>query len=325
MKKIKLSIIVPVYNVEKYLKQCIDSIINQKLSNIEVILVDDGSTDESGKICDYYSDEYSYITTIHQKNKGLSGARNTGIKNSSGEFLMFVDSDDYINPKVDLKKIIESLKNDITQYKWVYYYDDKDKYVYFPDMKLYETTNISQMLFDKALDGSFSVSACDKIVKKDIIEKKEIYFKEGIYSEDMDWTFRLYQEINTYSILNEDVYIYRQSRKGSITNKIKKKNIEDLYSIINYWFKYDYKEDLIKNAYLNYLAYHYVILITLINKSNCDKEMKKKIYALDGIMNYSNNKKVKMCKNLFKFTGRIIGLKILKMYIYLKDLGIVKI
>ncbi len=324
MKK-KLSIIIPVYNVEKYLKQCLDSIIYQQLDNYEVIMVDDGSLDNSGKICDNYAKENLNFKVVHQNNKGLSGARNTGIKASCGEFLMFVDSDDFINKNINLKEIINDIKKDVTQYKWIYYYDQQEKYRYFKNMKEYTDSNIGQLLYNKAVDGSFSVSACDKIVKRDVIINNNIMFKEGIYSEDMDWTFRLYQSINSYSILNKDIYVYRQARKDSITSKIKNKNILDLYDIIKNWYEYNYKNEKIKEAYLNYLAYHYIILLTLINKKNCSKEQKEKIYELDGILEYSNNKKVKLSKKIFKYFGKWLGIRVLKTYIFLKDLGIVKI
>ena len=96
----KVSVIVPVYNVEKYLCRCIDSIINQKNVEMELILVDDGSTDKSGEICDNYANIYTKIKVIHKENGGLSDARNVGIENSIGEYIFFLDSDDYIDCKV---------------------------------------------------------------------------------------------------------------------------------------------------------------------------------------------------------------------------------
>ena len=95
-----VSIIVPVYNVEEYLRECVDSILNQTYSDVEVILVDDGSTDQSGNICDEYAKMDSRIKVIHKKNGGVSAARNTGIGEASGEYLMFVDSDDAIHPEL---------------------------------------------------------------------------------------------------------------------------------------------------------------------------------------------------------------------------------
>ena len=92
----KLSIIIPVYNIENYLERCINSIIAQNINECEIILVDDGSTDTSSNICDFYSKQYDYIHTIHQINQGLSCARNTGIKNAKGDYIWFIDGDDYI-------------------------------------------------------------------------------------------------------------------------------------------------------------------------------------------------------------------------------------
>ena len=141
----------------------------------------------------------------------------------------------------------------------------------------------------------------------------------------MDWSFRLYFHIKTLKVINENIYIYRQQRKGSITNQVKSRNIESLYNIIHYWYNYSYQDNTFKIAYLNYLAYHYVILLTIINKKNCNQEMKKKIYDLQPILKYSENHKVKICNKLFKITGKQIGILILKLYIKLKNKGLVKL
>lgn len=110
-----ISFIVPVYNVEKYLDTCITSIVDQKYKDYEIILVDDGSTDSSPKICDRYEHQHSFIKTIHKENGGLSDARNYGIKAAKGEYILFVDSDDYIAPDAveNIVNTLKSEKNDI--------------------------------------------------------------------------------------------------------------------------------------------------------------------------------------------------------------------
>lgn len=323
MKK-HLSIIIPVYNVENYLETCINSILKKNIDNYEIILIDDGSTDKSGAICDEYSKKYDEIKVYHQKNRGLSGARNTGIRHANGEFIMFIDSDDYISEHVDLKKIVDNLKSDITQYKWIYFYENRNKYVYFPDHHNYKGA-VVDILKRKVQDGSISVSACDKIIRKKVLEKNKILFKEGILSEDLDWSLRLYLNIKTIEDINEDVYVYRQQRKGSITSKIKQKNIMDLYNIIHNWYNYEYEDKRYRDVYYNYLAYHYITLLCLINKKNCSKELKKRIYDMKELLDYTENNKVKLCQKLFKMVGKRGGILILKMYIYLKNKGIVKI
>lgn len=109
-KKCKVSIIVPVYNVEKYVERCIESIIKQSYKNLEIILIDDGSKDNSGKICDEYAQKDNRIKVIHKKNGGLSDARNTGLNIADGEYICFIDSDDYIHKdlvKDNLEKLIQ--------------------------------------------------------------------------------------------------------------------------------------------------------------------------------------------------------------------------
>ena len=100
-----ISVIIPVYNVEEYLHECVDSVINQTYKNLQIILVDDGSTDSSGKICDEYAENDKRITVVHQKNGGLSVARNTGLSNAHGDYVYFLDSDDYIK-KMRLKTFL---------------------------------------------------------------------------------------------------------------------------------------------------------------------------------------------------------------------------
>ncbi|HEM5188819.1 TPA: glycosyltransferase, partial [Streptococcus suis] len=118
MSKILLSVIIPVYQVEKYLKRCIDSVLAQKFIDYEIILVDDGSTDSSPEICDEYSIEHPHISVIHKENGGLSDARNVGIKHAVGEYIFFLDSDDWISPTMfeSLKEIISSKKHDIIHF-----------------------------------------------------------------------------------------------------------------------------------------------------------------------------------------------------------------
>lgn len=327
MKKLKLSIIIPAYNVENYLKDCIESIIIQDLKNIEVLLVDDGSTDQSGKICDEYAQKIPYIKVIHQINKGLSGARNTGIRNTTGEYIMFLDSDDYIYPKTNLSKIITNLTDDIIQYKFVYYYDQNKRYIMLNDFNISDSDNdnISFLLYNKLINGSFSAAATDKFFKRELIENNNVYFKEGIVSEDMEWMLRLFPKVKSYTTINENIYVYRQQRMGSITNKVKSKNVDCLFDIIKYWINYSYSNELMKKTYFGFLAYHYIILLSQLNRLNCTSEKKEEIYKYKEIINYDYNKKVKQCNKLIKFLGLKVSLKIFKLYINLKNKGLIKL
>ena len=120
---IKISVIIPVYNCKMYLRQCIESVINQDEKNIEIILVDDGSTDGSSSICEEYAKKDKRITFVHKKNEGVSVARNVGLKNAKGKYIAFVDADDYINPKTYSKAFEHMEKNNLDLLIWNYSFD----------------------------------------------------------------------------------------------------------------------------------------------------------------------------------------------------------
>ena len=321
MKKVKISIIVPVYNISKYISSCIDSIISQKYNNYELILVDDGSKDDSGNICDEYALKKSNINVIHKKNGGLSSARNTGIEAATGEYLMFIDGDDFLYNDECLSKIADYIdKNkstDIIQYKMVYFYEKNEKYLKFAN---YE--NIDENDYVKMLKNLNS----DKIIKTSIIKDNDLYFEDGLLSEDIDWSLKLYMVTKTISLLNEDIYVYRQQRVGSISTGKNKKHCQDLYFIIDKWFNYNYEDEKIKNLYYNYLAYQLLILITILDKKNFDKNALDNIDRMfKSLMNYDENYKVKKFNSVRKIFGNAIAKLMLKVYLASKNKGILKL
>lgn len=320
-----LSIIVPVYNVENYLTQCIESILTQKLDDYEVILVDDGSEDGSGRICDRFANKHENIHVIHQENQGLSGARNSGIRAAMGKYLMFVDSDDYINADVHLNSIIQNLNADIIQYKWVYYFTQTKQYRRFNDYPSFIDEPYRRILDLEVQQGILSISACDKIVNRDLIIRNNILFDESLLSEDIDWSLLLYLKARTIQIINEDIYIYRQQRPGSITTTCNSDSIKSLFSIIKKWYEYDYPDEEIKNIYLNYLAYQYLLLLTTSNKNNCDAALRTQIYQWKDILKHSANFKVNMANKVFRLIGIRLGSYALKFYRGLSKRNIIKI
>lgn len=320
-----LSIIVPVYNVETYLSQCITSILNQNMDDYEIILINDGSTDGSGKICDKFANRYENIHAIHQENRGLAGARNSGIRLAAGNYLMFIDSDDFINEHININAMIHSLNADIIQYKWVYYFDRTGQYRYFEDFPLFTNEPYAQILASEVQQGILSVSACNKIVDRQLILENDIFFDESLLSEDIDWSLKLYLHARSIQIVNDDVYIYRQQRPGSITTTASPQSIKSLFSIIKKWYRYNYPNQKIRDIYLNYLAYQYVILLTTNNRHNCDAELRKEIYGLKDILNYSENFKVRMANKVFHILGMKPGIYVLKLYWELRKRNVIKI
>ena len=207
----------------------------------------------------------------------------------------------------------------------IYYYENKDKYLFMNDLKTYDNLLYKDKIEKNIYDGCLSISACDKIVRRDLLLKNNIFFEEGLLSEDIDWSLKLYLYANSLTILNSNFYVYRQQRRGSITNEANEKTIKCLYNIINKWCNYNYKNDRIKENYYNYLAYQYSILISNINNNNCKKVLKKDIFNMKYLLRYNKNYKVKKVNKIVKLFGIRIGIKVLKFYVFLKNKGIMKI
>lgn len=227
------SIIVPIYNVERYLEQCIESVLAQDYHNYELILVDDGSPDNSIDICVKYAKKYKNIVFIHKTNGGLSDARNAGIQIARGEYLMFLDSDDYwegINVLSELDEITKENK-DLIIYDCTFYYKDGKKESY-PISKQGLVNNYLTDFYTLVERNIFRSSAWTKVIKRKIITDNQLFFPKGKNHEDLDWSFNLAQHINSYAIYDSYFYIYRTKREGSITEFVKPKNTEDLLDIM---------------------------------------------------------------------------------------------
>lgn len=226
------SIIVPVYNVERYLRECIESIIGQSFKNFELILIDDGSNDSSGSICDEYSEQ---AKIIHKDNGGLSDARNVGTRQAIGKYLMYVDSDDYISNQEFLFETYQSLSNNPVD---LLVFGAQKRYnKNIVDMPLTcEGNRWNGSIQQLCENGNFQISAWGKIVKSSIIKDHNIEFRYGVCSEDMEWNAKLLKYCNSTMIVNDKAYQYRQ-REGSISQAITEKNIQDVFNNYLYCVK----------------------------------------------------------------------------------------
>ncbi|MCQ2080757.1 MAG: glycosyltransferase [Lachnospiraceae bacterium] len=214
----KISVIVPAYNIEKYLPRCLDSIIAQTYENLEIILVDDGSTDNTPKICDEYASKDSRITVIHQENKGLSGARNSALKIVMGDYIGYVDGDDYIDPSMYelMLKAMEENDADLSVCGYEQVGEDARK-VEFSG----ETYILSK---EEALDAyiqdnrSFHIynSVWSKLFKKELIDG--VTFPVGRNSEDIMYTGRALSHCSKCVFVDKPLYFYILDRAGSIMN-----------------------------------------------------------------------------------------------------------
>ena len=211
-----ISVIVPVYNVEKYLERCIRSILKQTYKNNEIILVDDGSKDKSGIICDKYMKIYKNIKVFHKENGGVSSARNIGLKNSSGKYILFVDSDDYLEENM-IENMIENLKTQKAQVVQCEYNEvDEDgkiiKSIHNSKLKAVEN---SYDIVQEFLERNITISLWNKIFSKSVLEN--IYFDEEIHHyEDKLFILRVLLQCNKISYLNEPEYNYVK-RENSVS------------------------------------------------------------------------------------------------------------
>ena len=218
----KITVIVPVYNVENYLRKCLDSIMVQTYKNIEIIVVNDGSTDTSGEICKEFSGMDHRIIYIEQENAGLSAARNTGLNNMSGDYVTFVDSDDWIEQdyiETLYKKIVE-YQADIAVGNYYSYNEDEETY-YFHIYgnsyyeKVYDNISIFENLYESQEMKSFAlISAWGKLYKAKLFDY--LRFDKGKLGEDGYFNQKMYLSVNKVVYLNKGLYAYRQ-RSGSIT------------------------------------------------------------------------------------------------------------
>lgn len=214
-----ISIIVPVYKVEKYLQECVTSIQNQTYRNLEIILVDDGSPDKSGKLCNEYAKRDSRIKVIHKVNGGLSSARNAGLKIAKGEYIGFVDSDDYIRKNMYEKLLDACIQNktEIAACNYNYVINGNEK-------KEQEECKIQVLsatkFFEKLLvvGNRIEMVAWNKLYHKSVFEKNPLPFPEGKIYEDLATMYKFVFSAEKVAWIDEGLYLYRRFRDGAITN-----------------------------------------------------------------------------------------------------------
>lgn len=317
----KVSIIVPVYNVEKYLEECIESMLNQTYTNIEIILVDDGSTDSSGKICDKYKIIDNRVKVIHKKNEGVSSARNTALDMIDGEYLCFVDSDDYVD-KDFILKLVENLNdNDMTICGYIEKYLDKEEKIDITN-QIQILTNVDIM---NQVIGLSNIKGYlwNKLFKTEIIKNNKISFSNNIcLCEDMYFVIQYLKYCNCVAIIPENLYYYRMRASSAVWSKNIEKKIsifvayEEIYSILKEIeaeqldsFMYSYVADFFSyKKYINNDKYK------KLSKIDINKEFWSLIHSKK--INFKKKIKLMSCR-YFKIAFKMyMKLKILRYKLY---------
>ena len=221
----KVSVIIPIYNGEKYFADCIQSILDQSFTNIEIIVINDGSTDGSLSLIKRYAQNDSRIVVINQKNKGVSAARNAGLSKARGDYIMFVDADDYIARKDALELLIDFAKEngnpDVVCFRRVG--DTRGRKAPSGYSKLNDSI-IGRMIVDETINTLW-----DKLYKKSIIKENSIKFPVGIrMAEDLLFNVQYFCEAKTIGFFDEELYYYREDNQESATKKYMPNKYDDL-------------------------------------------------------------------------------------------------
>ena len=263
MKGVKISIIIPVYNSEKYLKECLDSCINQTMAEIEIICVDDGSTDNSINILRQYERVYSRIKIIcHEENEKQGAARNTGVEDAKGEYVWFVDSDDFINQSA-CQLLYDTIKKhnvDLLSFCGVVFTEVGDVRK-FANASFFQGLQFNRPYFPskKWKEMNFynlAASPCIYLAKREVVQK--IKFREGVYCEDTDFSLKLFSLINSMICIPYTAY-YRRWGTGSVTQgSINKKLLEDSISVIGSLHDFVEKNKISKRHFLYKFLIEYV-------------------------------------------------------------------
>lgn len=289
---VKVSIIVPVYNVYDYLDKCLNSIKNQTLKDIEVIVVNDGTKDTSQEIIDKYTEIDSRFKSYIKENGGLSDARNYGMKKARGEYIAFVDGDDYIEPDMYELMYNKAKENDSDIVECDFTWD-------YPNKIIEDKTNVKENLL---ID--IRVVAWNKIYKRKLIEKNNILFTKGVRYEDVDWCYKLIANISTFSSVNKCLYHYIQ-RNNSIANTQNEK-VRDIFIVLNNTLNY-YKEkgiyeenkDELEYIYMRYIFGSSFKRVTKIKDKTLRNQILDESYSnlLSNFPNYKENKYLKTIKS----------------------------
>lgn len=318
----QFSVILPVYNVEKYLEECVESILAQTFSDYEIILVDDGSTDTSPAICDEYAQKYDFIRVIHKKNGGLSDARNAGTNIAKGDYLIYIDSDDFLTSEHFLQDLSERAKEsaDLIFYKYVKFFDDSKQYgtCAFSYQSALKADTYAEQIKALVEADAFYGMAWIKALKREFIEKNNIQFEVGLLGEDMEWNYHVVFYAKSLSLLDQSYLAYRQ-RKGSITTTHKLKNLTDFIYILQKWserIREEVEDEALKVALFGSLAKYYSNLLVVYArlKDKKKKECKKRIQSLRWLLKYSMSRRPQTVAKIYRFCGfgiTIFALKIL--------------
>ncbi len=323
----KFSIIIPVYNAEKYFHKCVNSILSQTYTNFELILVDDASPDKCGFMCDEFAQKDSRITVIHKENGGAASARNVGIKAAKGDYLLFVDSDDYWICDNVLEKVcshLEKYNSVMAQFGFYKQFSDDSEPILCGNRSFDNDSILSENIYlsSPVAARKISPSACGTVVLRRFVVDNKLYFPEGIKCEDIEWAFNLFVLKPKSTFMNDSFYVYRFNREGSVTNTIDNRHLTQYCDILERSVSLiESKKDASLDAVMSY-AMQQIILATAHNQRVTQtKEQKKEIHnrlkqlAKGRFTRYTLDKRVKTMLPIYKTLGFDVMSFVLGIYL----------
>jgi glycosyltransferase involved in cell wall biosynthesis len=322
----KVSIIIPVYNSENYIKQCINSIITQSYKELEVIVVDDGSTDRSADICDQLSAFDSRIKVFHRSNEGAASARNFGLYKATGNWVIFVDSDDFWRDHTGLNDLMifsESINYpfDFIIFNYTRYFQKDNIFVDRPDFPYSLASEQPKQDKVKLLMNNKFIPAppWGKLIRTGFLKRNEINFINKRSSEDIPWFINLLEKAVNFSVTNLRFHVYRKQVPGALTNSFSPSKYENLFDIVkseSSRLRDINSKDPLRNLLLSFMAYEYAILLsTSANFRGRDFLLKyKELAELEWLLEYDNARAVRKIKILKRFVPNIFIPMILHIY-----------
>lgn len=315
----KFSIILPIYKVEKYLRSCLNSILNQTYKDFEVILVDDGSPDSCPQICDDYSQRDNRVKVIHKKNGGQADARNVGLEAAVGDYICYVDSDDYFIDENVLQLLADKTKGnpDIVHYKNIEWLESDGSILPCPysfDVPTEERT-IVEIYCDLIDRDAYYNSAWSKIIRRKLLMDNNIRFEKGIVGEDNEWYYHVVMVAESLVLLDEPLYVYRR-RSGSTTTSLSKKNLKDQLYVIEKWVNQlnKYSENPAAKVIYGSLAKQYCSAIIIAASIDQSKDCLKNIKEYAFLLNFTKTKRVVIFRYLVRILGVKTTIQLLKLY-----------
>ncbi len=301
----KLCVVVPVYNVEKYLKRCVDSLLSQSYNDFDIILVNDGSEDSSPKICDEYAKNYENISVIHKKNGGLSDARNTGTLTVNSEFILFIDSDDWALPTTIeyLLKAQKETNADTVIANWFYAtkYTDPEKLDYIKPKLMDSELAIEKMLYQK----EYTTNAWGKLYKTKLA--KEFLYPVGKNCEDLFTTYKILNASESVAHLKLPLFAYFQRENSIMAAKYSKKNLDQLDAVDEIYTFALTKPNLLNSAASRKFSSYCQLYLRLpkeLRKENFNRINQGLKQTVNIVLNDKNcRKKNRMAATIYKLFG----------------------